>query len=86
MGFVCRYTDSPDGDWMIGYYPSDSGLLLATSGSGHAFKARYWVLRFYVSFDLPLGCRTVVLTSGWAYRRGRHRRDARSCNSSKVCC
>ncbi|KAH9050938.1 FAD dependent oxidoreductase [Lactarius deliciosus] len=25
-------------DWTIGYYPSDSGLLLATSGSGHAYK------------------------------------------------
>ncbi|KAF8270483.1 FAD dependent oxidoreductase [Lactarius quietus] len=35
---LCWYTDSPDGDWMIGYYPSDSGLLLATSGSGHAYK------------------------------------------------
>ena len=23
---------------MIGYYPSDTGLLLATSGSGHAYK------------------------------------------------
>jgi len=38
MEVVCRYTDSPDGDWVIGYYPSDSGLLLATSGSGHAYK------------------------------------------------
>ncbi|KAF8270485.1 FAD dependent oxidoreductase [Lactarius quietus] len=35
---LCWYTDSPDGDWMIGYYPSDSGLLLATSGSSHAYK------------------------------------------------
>ncbi|KAH9046853.1 FAD dependent oxidoreductase [Lactarius hengduanensis] len=35
---LCWYTDSPDSDWTIGYYPSDSGLLLATSGSGHAFK------------------------------------------------
>ncbi|KAI9465297.1 FAD dependent oxidoreductase [Lactarius psammicola] len=35
---LCWYTDSPDGDWTIGYYPSDSGLLLATSGSGHAYK------------------------------------------------
>ena len=37
---VLRYTDSPDSDWMIGYYPSDSGIFLATSGSGHAYKAR----------------------------------------------
>lgn len=35
---LCWYTDSPDSDWTIGYYPSDSGLLLATSGSGHAYK------------------------------------------------
>jgi len=35
-----RYTDSPDGDWVIGRYPGDSELFLATSGSGHAFKVR----------------------------------------------
>ncbi|KAI0251155.1 FAD dependent oxidoreductase [Lactifluus subvellereus] len=35
---LCWYTDSPDSHWVIGYYPSDSGLLLATSGSGHAYK------------------------------------------------
>ncbi|KAI0042630.1 FAD dependent oxidoreductase [Auriscalpium vulgare] len=35
---MCWYTDSPDGDWVIGYYPSDAGLVLATSGSGHAYK------------------------------------------------
>lgn len=33
-----RYTDSPDGDWVIGHFPGDPGLFLATSGSGHAFK------------------------------------------------
>jgi sarcosine oxidase/L-pipecolate oxidase len=35
---MCWYTDSPDGDWVIGHYPGDSGLVLATGGSGHAFK------------------------------------------------
>ncbi|KAI0002175.1 FAD dependent oxidoreductase [Russula compacta] len=35
---LCWYADSSDDDWVIGYYPSDSGLLLATSGSGHAYK------------------------------------------------
>ncbi|KAG0702883.1 FAD dependent oxidoreductase [Suillus ampliporus] len=35
---MCWYTDSPDGDWVIGRYPGDPGLVLATSGSGHAFK------------------------------------------------
>lgn len=36
--FPCRYNDSPDGDWMIGPHPSYHGLVLATAGSGHAFK------------------------------------------------
>jgi hypothetical protein len=35
-----RYTDSPDGDWIIGPYPSDPSLFLATGGSGHAYKVR----------------------------------------------
>lgn len=33
-----RYNDSPDGDWVIGKYPSDDSLILATAGSGHAYK------------------------------------------------
>ncbi|KAH7927462.1 FAD dependent oxidoreductase, partial [Leucogyrophana mollusca] len=35
---LCWYTDSPDSDWVIGAYPGDPSLFLATSGSGHAFK------------------------------------------------
>ncbi|KAL4079283.1 FAD dependent oxidoreductase [Scleroderma citrinum] len=35
---LCWYTDSPDSDWVIGEFPGDPGLFLATSGSGHAFK------------------------------------------------
>ncbi|EIN06698.1 FAD dependent oxidoreductase [Punctularia strigosozonata HHB-11173 SS5] len=35
---LCWYTDSPDSDWVIGPHPSDAGILLATSGSGHAYK------------------------------------------------
>jgi len=31
---------------VIGYYPSDSGLFLATSGSGHAYKVIYGVFKF----------------------------------------
>ena len=34
----CRYTDSPDGNWVIGPFPGDPTLFLATSGSGHGFK------------------------------------------------
>jgi sarcosine oxidase/L-pipecolate oxidase len=32
------YNDSPDGDWVIGRFPADSSLILATAGSGHAYK------------------------------------------------
>lgn len=36
---VCtRYNDSPDGNWVIGHYPSDESLIIATAGSGHAYK------------------------------------------------
>ncbi|KAF9228404.1 FAD dependent oxidoreductase [Gyrodon lividus] len=35
---MCWYTDSPDEDWVIGPYPGDPTLFLATSGSGHGFK------------------------------------------------
>ncbi|KAI0260175.1 FAD dependent oxidoreductase [Gloeopeniophorella convolvens] len=38
-----RYTDSPDGDWAIGPYPDDAGLVLATAGSGHAYKVRQFL-------------------------------------------
>ncbi|PCH43935.1 FAD dependent oxidoreductase [Wolfiporia cocos MD-104 SS10] len=35
---MCWYTDSPDEDWIIGSHPSDENVMLATAGSGHAFK------------------------------------------------
>ncbi|KAI0332963.1 FAD dependent oxidoreductase [Cubamyces sp. BRFM 1775] len=35
---LCWYTDSPDENWVIGYYPNDENLFLATAGSGHAYK------------------------------------------------
>lgn len=35
---LCWYNDTPDEDWVIGYYPGDQGLMFATGGSGHAFK------------------------------------------------
>ncbi|KIM81419.1 hypothetical protein PILCRDRAFT_8774 [Piloderma croceum F 1598] len=35
---LCWYTDSPDEDWVIGYYPSDPSLVIATGGSGHGYK------------------------------------------------
>ncbi|KAG6902365.1 hypothetical protein C0995_000927 [Termitomyces sp. Mi166 len=36
---LCWYNDSPDGDWIIGRVPGDPSLILATAGSGHAYKA-----------------------------------------------
>ncbi|KAH9921920.1 FAD dependent oxidoreductase [Amylocystis lapponica] len=38
MTRMCWYTDSPDEDWVIGRHPDDRGVMLATSGSGHAYK------------------------------------------------
>ncbi|VDC00318.1 unnamed protein product [Peniophora sp. CBMAI 1063] len=38
MTRVCWYTDSPDGDWVIGPHPSAPNVVLATAGSGHAYK------------------------------------------------
>ncbi|KAI8973989.1 FAD dependent oxidoreductase [Trametes punicea] len=35
---LCRYTDAPDENWVIGYSPDDPGLFLATAGGGHAYK------------------------------------------------
>ncbi|KAF8891769.1 FAD dependent oxidoreductase [Infundibulicybe gibba] len=35
---LCWYNDSPDGNWVIGRYPGDPSLMLATAGSGHAYK------------------------------------------------
>ncbi|KAI0776306.1 FAD dependent oxidoreductase [Trametes elegans] len=35
---LCWYTDSSDDNWLIGYHPQDPNLVLATAGSGHAFK------------------------------------------------
>ncbi|KAK7045622.1 hypothetical protein VNI00_007455 [Paramarasmius palmivorus] len=35
---LCWYNDTPDGDWVIGRHPQDTSLILATGGSGHAFK------------------------------------------------
>ncbi|KAM6502510.1 FAD dependent oxidoreductase [Amanita muscaria] len=35
---LCWYNDTPDGSWIIGYYPNDAGLMMATGGNGHAYK------------------------------------------------
>ncbi|KAF8995385.1 FAD dependent oxidoreductase [Cyathus striatus] len=35
---LCWYNDSPDGDWIIGHHPNDPSLVIATAGTGHAYK------------------------------------------------
>ncbi|KAJ3575067.1 hypothetical protein NP233_g1353 [Leucocoprinus birnbaumii] len=35
---LCWYNDSPDGDWIISKHPALQNLILATGGSGHAYK------------------------------------------------
>lgn len=35
---MCYYSDTPDGHWLIDYHPSISSLLIASGGSGHAYK------------------------------------------------
>ncbi|KAF8995386.1 FAD dependent oxidoreductase [Cyathus striatus] len=35
---LCWYNDSPDGDWIIGRHPIDPSIIIATAGSGHAYK------------------------------------------------
>ena len=35
-----RYNDTPDEDWVIGHHPRLSNVIVATGGSGHAYKVR----------------------------------------------
>ncbi|KIY68064.1 FAD dependent oxidoreductase [Cylindrobasidium torrendii FP15055 ss-10] len=35
---LCWYTDTVDGNWVIGVHPTDAGLILGTAGNGHAYK------------------------------------------------
>ncbi|KAG8846051.1 hypothetical protein FRB96_002092 [Tulasnella sp. 330] len=35
---LCWYSDTPDGDWLIDEHPDFKNLILATGGSGHAYK------------------------------------------------
>jgi sarcosine oxidase/L-pipecolate oxidase len=48
---VSRYNDSPDGNWVIGRYPMDDSLIIATAGNGHAYK---------VPDPLEFGCSKIV--------------------------
>ena len=46
-----RYNDTPDEDWIIGRHPENPSIILATGGSGHAFKV---VLTIIVERGLAL--------------------------------
>lgn len=35
---LCRYTDTADGDYLVDWHPDVARLVVATGGSGHAFK------------------------------------------------
>lgn len=36
---ICWYCDTPNSDWLIDQHPEHPGLIFATGGSGHAYKA-----------------------------------------------
>ncbi|KAJ8475385.1 hypothetical protein ONZ45_g15631 [Pleurotus djamor] len=69
---MCWYTDSPDGDWIIGEVLGDPGIMLATAGSGHAFKGkldastvtRFSVARERTGFDASRSGQPKVLDLG----------------------
>lgn len=33
-----RYSDTADEDWVIGFHPKDPSIVIASGGSGHAYK------------------------------------------------
>jgi sarcosine oxidase len=35
---VCMYTNTPDGDFLIDFHPSNPAVLIASPCSGHGFK------------------------------------------------
>jgi sarcosine oxidase/L-pipecolate oxidase len=70
---LCWYNDTPDADYLIGRYPNDDGLILATGDSGHAYKMLP-VLGTLVA-DLIMGNLDPVLVDKFAIDRGPSRQD-----------
>lgn len=64
ISYFPRYNDSPDGDWVISRYPEDDSLILATAGSGHAYKVH---LEFCFIIASAEDC--LVPSSDWAFDR-----------------
>lgn len=42
---MCYYSDVVDANWLIDYHPKYPSLLVASGGSGHAFKVGRWIIR-----------------------------------------
>jgi len=65
---LCWYADSPDGDWIICSHPLDSSLVLATAGSGHAYKFLPVIGRLVA--DVVQGTLDPLLGKKFAINRG----------------
>lgn len=64
---VCWYTDTPTGDFLIDFHPNYSeSLLIATGGSGHAFK--FFPVLGEKIVDRLEGCLEGDLLSLWRWR------------------
>ncbi len=63
-----RYLDSPNGDWLIDWHPLKQNVMLATAGSGHAFKFFPNIGREILSHIE--GRLSPELASRWKFERG----------------
>ena len=50
---VCQYTNTPDGNFILDYYPENQRIILAGGGSGHAYKLGPAIARHI--YDLIIG-------------------------------
>lgn len=50
-----RYNDTPDEDWIISRHPEDPSIILATGGSGHAFKVFHgFIIRIKTVYEIEV--------------------------------
>ncbi|KAF9470006.1 FAD dependent oxidoreductase [Collybia nuda] len=76
---LCWYNDSIDGDWVIDRYKTDPGLMLATAGSGHAFKFLPVIGRLVA--DIIQGASDPSVVSKFALERNMSRLDSSRCGT-----